>query len=144
MGDRGSFKREGIYVYTQLMHFVVQRKITQHCKAIIFQEIHKWKKELNFSSSSLSVDVLCWVLSRFSGVRLFATLWTIALHSPLSRGFSRQEYWSGLPCSPPGDLPDPGIKPRSLALQGDSLLSESRGKPLTVLLKQLDAVLNGK
>ena len=48
---------------------------------------------------------------------------------PLSMGFSRQEYWSGLPCLPPGDLPDPGIKPRSLALQADSLLSEPPGKP---------------
>ena len=42
------------------------------------------------------------------------TLWTVAHQSPLSMGFSRQEYWSGLPCLPPGDLPDPGIKPTSL------------------------------
>ena len=51
------------------------------------------------------------VLSHFSSVWLFATLWTIALQAPLSVGFSRQEYWSGLPCSPPGDLPNPGIEP---------------------------------
>ena len=44
-------------------------------------------------------------------------------------GFSRQPYWSGVPCPPPGDLPNPGIKPRSPALQADSLLSESPGKP---------------
>ena len=44
-------------------------------------------------------------------------------------GFCRQEYWSGLPCPPPGDLPNPGIKPRSPALQVDSLLTESQGKP---------------
>ena len=42
------------------------------------------------------------------------TLWTVACQAPLSMGFSRQEYWSGLPCPPPGDLPDPGIEPRSL------------------------------
>ena len=48
-----------------------------------------------------------------SHVRLFATPWTIARQAPLSLGFSRQEYWSGLPCPPPGDLPDPGIEPRS-------------------------------
>ena len=48
------------------------------------------------------------VLSRFSCVRLFATLWTVARQAPLSIGFSRQEYWSRLPCSPPGDLPHPG------------------------------------
>ena len=50
------------------------------------------------------------VLSPFSRVRLFATLWTVVHQVPLSMGFSRQEYWSGLPCLPPGDLPDPGIK----------------------------------
>ena len=49
------------------------------------------------------------VLSRFSCVRLFATLWTVACQVPLSIGFSRQEYWSGLPCPPPGDLPNPGV-----------------------------------
>ena len=47
-------------------------------------------------------------------LRLFATLWTVAHQASLSMGFSRQEYWSGLPCSPPGDLPDPGIKLASL------------------------------
>ena len=47
-------------------------------------------------------------------VRLFVTLWTVALQAPLSMGFSRQEYWSGLPCPRPGDLPDPGIEPVSL------------------------------
>ena len=50
------------------------------------------------------------VLSRFSHVWRFATLWTVALQAPLSMRFSRQEYWSGLPCPPPGDFPDPGIK----------------------------------
>ena len=54
------------------------------------------------------------VLSHLSCVHLFATLWTVAHQAPLSMGFSRQEYWSGLPCPPPGDLPDPGIEPMSL------------------------------
>ena len=54
------------------------------------------------------------VVSHFNCVRLFATLWTIALQAPLSIRFSRQEYWSGLPCPPPGDLPDSGIEPTSL------------------------------
>ena len=44
----------------------------------------------------------------------FATPWTVAHQTPLSMGFSRQEYWSGLPCPPPGDLPNPGIEPMSL------------------------------
>ena len=64
-----------------------------------------------------------------SRVRLFATPQNIALQVPLFMGFSRQEYWSGLPCPPPGDLPNPGIKPRSPALQADSLPAEPQGKP---------------
>ena len=54
------------------------------------------------------------MLSCFSLVQLFVTLWTIALQAPLSMGFSRQEYWSGLPFPSPGNLPDPGIKPAFL------------------------------
>ena len=50
------------------------------------------------------------LLSFFSHVQLLKTPWTVARQAPLSMGFSRQEYWSGLPCSPPGDLPDPGIE----------------------------------
>ena len=67
-----------------------------------------------------------------SHVRLFATPWTIAYQAPLSMGFSRQECWSGLPFPSPGDLPNPGIEPRSLALQEDTLLSEPPGKPPNV------------
>ena len=57
-------------------------------------------------------------------VQLFATPCTVAPQAPLSMGFSRQEYWSGLPCPPPGDLPSPGIEPRSPTLQADSSPSE--------------------
>ena len=53
------------------------------------------------------------LLAHFSHVQLFATLWTLALQAPLSMGFSRQEYWSGLPCPPTGDLPDPVIETKS-------------------------------
>ena len=63
------------------------------------------------------------------GVHLFVTPRTVARQAPLSMGFSRQEYWSGLPCHHPGDLPNPGIKPRSPTLKVDSLLSEPPGKP---------------
>ena len=55
-----------------------------------------------------------------SRVQFFVTSWTVASQAPLSMGFSRQEYWNGLPFLPPGDLPDPGIKPESPALQADS------------------------
>ena len=59
-----------------------------------------------------------------SRIRLFATPWTVAHQAPLSMGFSRHEYWGGLPFPSPGDLPDPGIKSKSPALQADTLTSE--------------------
>ena len=64
-----------------------------------------------------------------SPVRLFVTPWTVAHQASQSMGFSRQEYWSGLPFPSPGDLPDPGIEPGSPALQADTLPSEPPGKP---------------
>ena len=63
-----------------------------------------------------------------SCVQLFVTPWTAAYQRSLSMGFSRQEYWSGLPFPSPGDLPDPRIEPRSPALQADTLTSELPGK----------------
>ena len=57
---------------------------------------------------------------------LTATLWTVACHAPPSLGFSRQEYWSGLPFTSPGDLPNPGTEPRSPALQVDSTVWATR------------------
>ena len=69
-------------------------------------------------------------LMRSSVVSNSATLWTVARQGPLSLGFPRQEYWSGLLFPSPGDLPPPGIEPRSSALQVDSLLSEPLGKPV--------------
>ena len=82
-----------------------------------------------------------WVLSRLSYIRSFATPWNVACQTPQSIGFSRQEYWSGLPFPSPRDLPDPGIEPGSPASQRDSLLtqlsgfftSEPPGKPLDSL-----------
>ena len=61
--------------------------------------------------------------------RLLRVPWTVAHQAPVSMGFSRQEYWSGLPFPSPGDLPNPGIKPRSPALQAEALSSEPLGKP---------------
>ena len=61
---------------------------------------------------------------------LFATPWMVARQAPLSMEFSRQEYWSGLPFPPPGDLPHSGVKPGSPSLQAGSLPSEPPGKPL--------------
>ena len=71
------------------------------------------------------------VLCHFGRVRL-VTAWTVACLAPLSMGFSSQEYWSGLPCPPPGDLPNPRIQPMSLkspALAGGSLSPSHEGSP---------------
>ena len=70
----------------------------------------------------------CMFAKSLSCVRFFATLWTVA-QAPLSMGFPRQEYWSGLPCHPPGDLPDLGVKPASLtspALAGGFFTTSTR------------------
>ena len=67
-----------------------------------------------------------------SRVPLFATPGTVAHQAPLSMEYSRQEYWSGLPFPTPGDLPDPGIEPRSPALQADALPSEPQGSPAKI------------
>ena len=79
----------------------------------------------------LQARILQWVKVKVkspSCVWLIVTPWTVACQAPLSLGFSRQEYWSGLPCASPGDLPNPRIEPRSPELQVDSLLSEPPGK----------------
>ena len=89
---------------------------------------HTGQKEWTLKSSLKSESVSCSVMSD-SGIPLAV--------APLSMEFSRQEYWSGLPFPSPGDLPDPGIEPRSPALQADSLPSESPG---SVFQKQLNHV----
>ena len=89
-----------------------------------------------------SFTLLC-MLSRFNHVWLFATLQTIACQAPLSMEFSRQEYWSGLPCPSPGDLPDPGIEPTSLvssALAGRFFTTVLSGKPYQGFLRLLESV----
>ena len=84
---------------------------------------HNWASELNCTVG---------MLSRFSYVWLIVTIWTVAQQAPLSMEFFKQEYWSGLPCPTPGDLPDPGIKLTSLCLlhwQAGSLPLAPPGKP---------------
>ena len=84
--------------------------------------------EIRFTLSFLAFVVgLCRSLSC---VRLHVTPWTVAYQVPLSMGFSKQEYWSGLSCPPPGDLPDPGIKPASPASAGGFFTAEPPGEVL--------------
>ena len=84
----------------------------------VFCQGHSWDGRLEKASK----------VNSLSCARLFATPWTVACQAPLSMGFSRQESWSGLPFPSPGDLPDPGIEPGSLALQADILPSEPHVK----------------
>ena len=72
---------------------------------------------------------MCCARALQSRLTRFTTPWTVARQASLSVEFSRHEYWSGLPFPPPGDLPDPGIKPESPALQADSLLNEPQESP---------------
>ena len=69
-----------------------------------------------------------------SRIQLFVTPWTVAYRAPLSMEFSRQEYWSRLPFPSPEDLPDPGLEPRSPALEADALLSEPQGKCIYIYI----------
>ena len=74
-------------------------------------------------------------MKSFSRVQLFSTLWTVAYQASPSMGFSRQEYWSGLPFPSPGDLPDPGTEPGFPTLGADTLTSEPPEKPPYIELK---------
>ena len=87
------------------------------------------------TSTSLSnyfnkLDLEIGEVKSLSRIRLSTTPWTVAYQAPPTMGFSRQEYWNGLPFPSPGDLPNPGIEPRSPALQADALTSEPPGLSL--------------
>ena len=126
-----------------LIHFAVQQKITQHCKATICQKKKKkdnwkWGRPLSGLDPKNLHDTLSWsflacwsallryytedskramrvcLLSQLSHAQLYVTLWPVSLQAQLSMGLSRQKYCSGLPCLLPGDLPNPGIEPTSL------------------------------
>ena len=87
---------------------------------------------ISFKPSQQPCCILVCALSHFGCVPVFVTPWTIVGQAPLSMGVSRQEYWNGLPCSPPGDLPDPGIETVScvsLHWQAGSLQLAPPGKP---------------
>ena len=88
--------------------------------------------QMSFCHSIPTRTIIHLKVKLLSCVRLFATLWTVAYQATPSIGFSRQEYWSGLPFPSPGDLSDSGIKPGSPALQADALPSEPPGKSFTL------------
>ena len=89
-----------------------------------------WLVQSPNNPTSIKGKCVC-AVSHFSRIWLFVILWTVALQAPLSIGFAKQEYWSGLPFPSPGDIPNPGIKPTSPALAGRFFISEPPGKPLS-------------
>ena len=98
--------------------FIIPCQSMHYWQLKIFAQLLFWKisdiiEKLEEWQTSICSS-LAFMLSRFSHVQLFATLWTVAYQAPLSMRFSRKEYWSGLPCPPPGDLPDPGVELMSL------------------------------
>ena len=105
--------------------------VTFYFDSLVLKQLSSKKINLNSKDIKISkTHVLSHV--HFSHVRPFGTPWTVVHQAPLSTGFSRQEYWSGLPFPSPRDLSDPGIKPASFlspALQADSLSNKSPGKP---------------
>ena len=108
-----------------LTHFHNAVQITS--TAFLLSAPHNGLRWGQWLSTSLRARKLSLEASNF--IQDLATPWTVAYQASLSMGFSRQEYWSGLPFPSPGDLPDPGIEPESPALQADALPSEPPGKP---------------
>jgi len=109
-----------------LKNFLPTQSSILQIKTVLFLPFHF------FSLLFLSLDLFHWLeplerkkVKLLSRVRLFATSWTIACQAPSSMGFSK-EYWSGLPFSSPGDLPDPGIEPGFPALPADSTIWATR------------------
>ena len=87
---------------------------------------------INHTGEEYKKDIVLLLFSCFSCAPLFVTPWTVACQAPLSMEFPGQEYWSGVPSPPPGDLPNPGIEPsspKSAALQAASLLQSHQGTP---------------
>ena len=81
-------------------------------------------------------------MESLSHVQPYVTPWTVALQAPLCMGFSRQEYWSGLPFPSVGDLPDPGIEPKSSALTGRFFTAAPPRKPYTMYFQIADGVFS--
>ena len=111
-------RKQSTHLYNYVIMLLQEHLFSELCVLFFLNTLRynfKTNKMCYFmGDSSMHFDKLMCALSHFSHVWFCATLWTIASQAPLSMGFSRQECWSGLPRPPPGDLPDPGIKPASL------------------------------
>ena len=120
-------------------NFTFWAESEEELKSLLMKVVEESEKPgLNFSIQENKIIAISHImrecmLSRFSHVRLFATLRTVAGQAPLSMGFSEQEYWCGLPCLPSGGLPDPGVEPMSLmspALAGRFFTTSATRKPI--------------
>ena len=118
----------GRYCFTKSPHYgrqkAISRKGASHITSLSLSFLICKTLEIYQAQPTLILRVSCLIIH----VQLFGTLWTIAHQTPLSMGFSRQEYWNGLQCPPPGYLSNPGIKPTSLmspALAGVSFITSS-------------------
>ena len=129
---------EGIRLTLLIVSFIVQKLLSlirSHLFIFVFISITLGGGSQRILLWFMLEGVLCFPLKwsevkSLSRVWLFATPWTVAYQDSPSMGFSRQEYWSGLPFPSPGDLPDPGIEPRSPKLEADTSTSEPPGRPM--------------
>ena len=104
-----------IFFYVLLLLLDIVCKVHPWCCVLLYLTYFHGHMLLCYMKSYLSITFICvCMLSHFSHVWLLVTLWTVACQTPVSMGFSRKKYWSGLPCPSPGTLPIPGIKPTSL------------------------------
>ena len=120
--------------YFNRMWKLLQKRNSFKCirKKCLFYSIYFRNQRRKRHSHFYFMKLVCIHAQSLSHVWLFATLWTLANEATVSMGFSRQEYWNGLPFPPPRDIPDPGIKsesPASLALSGILFTPEPPGKP---------------
>ena len=110
---------------------IILSEVSRKNKYHVLMHIHGIQKD--GTDEPICMAVSC----SLSRVCLFATPWTVAYQAPLSMGFCRQEYWSGLPFPSPGDLPDPGIEPGSPALEADASPPEPPGKPIFLVAMEI-------
>ena len=128
--------KEEVFNHCWVVHSLYkhgQETGTAHSRVPGFCDAHRAREDYILQVLCQRHRVAVSMLGRFSHIRLFAIPWIVARQVLLSMGFSRQEHWGGLPCSPPGDLPDPGIEPVSLtspALAGEFFTTSATKGPL--------------
>ena len=135
--EEGIYRIQGSWFLLVALYFRTLDLSNDHLTPVSFSVL-SWKMEMLVIMQMLKDYCVSLLIARscmcvLSCVWLFVTPWTVACQAPRSMGFSRQEYWGGLPLPPPGDLPDPGTEPMSPALAGRLFTTEPAGKPHSVL-----------